>query len=71
MGGREKGKLEKAEQKREKVGPHLWARILLGNQTARTHARTDETKRNDFLVELAHILRYVWTFGINGFTNCR
>ncbi len=50
--GREKGKLEKAEGKREKVGKHFSVRIPLGKQTARTRGRTEETKRNDFPVGL-------------------
>ena len=45
MGGREKGKLEKAEGRREKVGGYFWVRIPPSNQTARAHARTNETRR--------------------------
>ena len=43
MGGREKGKLEKAEGKREKVSPGILLRMPLGNQTARRYARMKET----------------------------
>ena len=48
MGGREDGKLAMAKGKKEKVGARIWDRIPLGDQTARTPARTNETKRNDF-----------------------
>ena len=47
MGGKEKGLLCKAKGEREKSGAHFGHRISLGNETARTHARMDETKRNE------------------------
>ena len=45
MEGRETGKLGAQKGNMEKVGGPFWVRIPLGNQTARTHARTNETKR--------------------------
>ena len=50
--GREKGKLAKPKGKRGKVGNLFWSRTPLSNQTARTPARTNETKRNNFPVGL-------------------
>ena len=52
-GGGEKGKFGVQKEKRRKVVPRIWVRIPQGNQTARTHARTDETERNDFPVGIA------------------
>ena len=49
---KEKGKLLQPKGKREKVVPGIRVRIPLGNQTARTHALTNDTKRKDFLVGL-------------------
>ena len=51
-GKRKKGKLATAKGKQEKEGTVFWVRVPLGNQTARTHARTDDTKRNDFPIGL-------------------
>ena len=43
---REKGKFERAEGRRERVGPGIWIRIPLGKPD-RANARTSETKRNE------------------------
>ena len=41
------------KKKREKVRPLFWARITLGNCNACMYTRTNETKRNVFLVGFA------------------
>ena len=45
MRTKEKGKLGAPQGKRENGGAVFWVRIPLGNQTARTHAHTNETKQ--------------------------
>ena len=42
----------------KKVGKHFWDRIPLDHKTAHTHARTNETKQNDFSVGLTPKLRF-------------
>ena len=49
---REKGKFGGPKRKRKKVGKDFWDRTPLGNQTARKHARTKETKRNETISRL-------------------
>ena len=54
LGKREKG----IQRETGKGGAVFWVRIPLGNQTARTQARTNETKGNDFPAGLAPNLRF-------------
>ena len=51
-GGKEKGKVPRSTGKKEKSGALFWDQIPLGNQTARTYALANETKRKDFPVGL-------------------
>ena len=41
------------KEKKEKEVPRIQVRIPQGNQTARKHARMDETERNDFPAGIA------------------
>ena len=56
--------------KRESTGTTFWTRFSLYNQTARTHARTNETKRNDFPVGLIPPTSRLFVFCFYMFLRC-
>ena len=66
---RENGKLGAPKGNRTKVGALFWARIPLGNQTARTHARLNETKRSESISQLKSSLPNLRCIHINNSRN--